>query len=507
MLSKAEFDILNYIRRSGSRTVTQHMIAEETDISVGKANALVREMEKAGLVSKGLSLTASGEEALKPYKVTNAIIMAAGMSSRFAPLSYEKPKALLNVKGEILIEREIRQLQEAGIRNITLVVGYMKEKMFYLAEKYGVEIVVNEDYYRYNNTSTLMLVTEQLDNTYICSSDNYFTINPFEPYVYRSYYSAVYAVGNTEEYCLTVNKKDRITDVSIGGSAAWYMLGHVYWDREFSKKFVRILKDEYENPLTKQQLWENLYMRYIDELDLYIQRYDESVIKEFYSLDELRAFDQDYLKHSNSQIFNNICEKLCCKEQEIMDIHPIKTGLTNLSFLFCCKGEKYVYRHPGVGTEEYINRISEAESMKIAKELGLDDTFIYIDAAKGWKISHYIENAEQLNYRNAGQVRLALEMLKKLHSSGTETSQKFDIYEEIQKFMRILDQSQKSSFEGMAEMRENIEKLHDLVEKDGIASCLCHCDSYNPNFLIDKNGKMGKDRGRFSVLTSAVLMI
>ena len=51
-------------------------------------------------------------DALKPYKVNNAIIMAAGMSSRFAPLSYERPKGLLNVKGEILIEREIRQLQE-----------------------------------------------------------------------------------------------------------------------------------------------------------------------------------------------------------------------------------------------------------------------------------------------------------------------------------------------------------------------------------------------------------
>jgi len=28
------------------------------------------------------------------YKVKNAVIMAAGLSSRFAPLSYEKPKAL-----------------------------------------------------------------------------------------------------------------------------------------------------------------------------------------------------------------------------------------------------------------------------------------------------------------------------------------------------------------------------------------------------------------------------
>ena len=47
------------------------------------------------------------------YHVDNAVIMAAGTSSRFAPLSYEKPKALIEVKGEILIERQLRQLQES----------------------------------------------------------------------------------------------------------------------------------------------------------------------------------------------------------------------------------------------------------------------------------------------------------------------------------------------------------------------------------------------------------
>ena len=45
------------------------------------------------------------------YRVENAVIMAAGLSSRFAPISYEKPKALICVRGEILIERQIRQLQ------------------------------------------------------------------------------------------------------------------------------------------------------------------------------------------------------------------------------------------------------------------------------------------------------------------------------------------------------------------------------------------------------------
>lgn len=57
----------------------------------------------------------------------NAIILAAGKSERFAPFTYERPKGLFCVKGEILIERQIRQLNEAGVYNIYVVVGYMKE--------------------------------------------------------------------------------------------------------------------------------------------------------------------------------------------------------------------------------------------------------------------------------------------------------------------------------------------------------------------------------------------
>lgn len=40
--------------------------------------------------------------------------MAAGTSSRFAPLSYETHKSLLTVRGEVLIERQIRQIKDAA---------------------------------------------------------------------------------------------------------------------------------------------------------------------------------------------------------------------------------------------------------------------------------------------------------------------------------------------------------------------------------------------------------
>ena len=92
--------------------------------------------------------------------------MAAGMSSRFAPLSYEIPKGLLQVKGERLIERQIRQLQEAGIEDITVTVATNKKKCSILQRSW-YKNCSNNDYYKYNNCSSLMLVKNQLSNTYI----------------------------------------------------------------------------------------------------------------------------------------------------------------------------------------------------------------------------------------------------------------------------------------------------------------------------------------------------
>lgn len=189
------------------------------------------------------------------YQADNAIIMAAGMSSRFAPLSYEKPKGLMNVKGEVLIERQIRQLREAGIDEIVIVVGYKKECFHYLKEKFGVILIDNDDYLTRNNNGSLYVARDYLKNSYICSSDNYFIVNPFEKEVDECYYASVYVHGDTEEWCMDTDGKGRITDVSIGGKDAWIMLGHTFWSKEFSKKFTEILLNEYDRPETKGKLW------------------------------------------------------------------------------------------------------------------------------------------------------------------------------------------------------------------------------------------------------------
>lgn len=257
-------------------------------------------------------------------QVDNAVIMAAGTASRFAPLSYERPKALIEVRGEVLIERQIRQLKEAGIDDIYIVTGYKADSFAYLGKKFGVKFRHNPTFATRNNNASIRAVEDVLNNSYVCSADNYFTENPFESAVEDAYYAAVYSDGPTAEWCMQTDDKGWIRQVAIGGSNSWYMLGHTFWDSRFSRTFTRILDDIYDAPETANKLWENIYIEHIDALHMKMRKYPEGVIYEFDTLDELRQFDPSYVENTRSAILKQITAKLQVREADLHDIRTIK---------------------------------------------------------------------------------------------------------------------------------------------------------------------------------------
>ena len=125
-LSKEQFYVLNNIYN-----ISKGRTPVFSDLYLNKI--LEDSSVVSDLVSKGYiedrydMITPKGIEALEPYKVSGAVIMAAGPSTRCIPISLEKPKGLFEIKGEKLIERKIEQLQEAGIKDITIVLGYKKK--------------------------------------------------------------------------------------------------------------------------------------------------------------------------------------------------------------------------------------------------------------------------------------------------------------------------------------------------------------------------------------------
>lgn len=280
--------------------------------------------------------------------------MAAGTSSRFIPLSSETPKGLLEVKGEVLIERQIRQLHEAGIEEIAVVVGYMAEKFAYLKDRFGVDIVHNEDFHIYNNTSSLIRVLDRLSDTYICSSDNYFPGNVFVGNPAQSYYSALYADGENGEYCIDADSEGIIRNVTVGGRDAWYMVGHVYFSNEFSKAFRNLLADEYKKEEVRHGYWEDVYISHIKELPpMAVRKYRPHEIEEFDSLDELRAFDESYISDTRSSVIKNIACKLECGEEVLSGFRKLSRPGDNLCFTFLKDGIPYRFN----GADNSLTRL------------------------------------------------------------------------------------------------------------------------------------------------------
>lgn len=454
----------------------------------GLHSKVERQLANAGLIDEN-GITEAGLEALKPYKVDNAIIMAAGLSTRFVPISLEMPKGLLEVKGEILIERQIRQLQEAGIKNIVLVLGYKKEAFFYLEKKFGVKIIINPDFHLKNNTYTLWLARKYLGNSYICSSDDYFSENVFEEYVYGAYYASVHVNEKMNEWYMEKDSNGNIISVSKGGKGEGdIMIGHVYWNREFSRAMMGYLEDSQKTGEYDGDLWEQILIDHAKELPpMRVKTYPKGTIFEFDSLDELRTFDEEYVQHTHSRIISNIASIMGCDESDITGFKPIKKGMTNTSFIFEAKGKKYVYRHPGEGTDKIISRKHERESVEIAKSLGIDPTYIYMDEDKGWKISHYALDARIPDCHDPKDNKRVIDTIHRLHAANIHVDWEFDIFKGILDIERQVLEKTDILDPNYQKLKGKIVQIYDNVKDDGMKKCFCHCDTSIGNWMFSSD--------------------
>ena len=254
----------------------------------------MNEKEFNALVHSGTELSVDARKALEPYKVDSAIIMAAGISSRCLPFSKIIPKGLFEIKGEVLLERQIKQLQSTGIGTIVLVAGYMKEKFYYLKDKFGIILLESDDFIDRNNNHSLFVAQKYLKNSYICCSDIYYPENVFSQYEYDSYFACKYSEKFVDEYCITGTKNDYITKIDHGGKGCWYTMGHVYFNRTVSEKFIELLNIEHDYPDVKKMIFDDFHIKHINKLPARIKEYKDEEILEFDTLQEAVDFDGDF---------------------------------------------------------------------------------------------------------------------------------------------------------------------------------------------------------------------
>lgn len=299
-MNRIEIDVLSAISTYGLKKIDKSYNIRNYDRQ--QVEETIKSLQEKEYI-EGEFVSEKGYDQIKDYKVDNAVILAAGLSTRCLPLSSIVPKGLYRIKGEVLIEREICQLHEVGITDITIVVGYKKEQFDYLVDKYGVKLIDNPDYNRYNNIVSVYLARQEMKNTYMLCSDNYYVENIFQRYEYDSYYACEYTDEYADEYCVTERDGDYIKQIKRGGEQSWYTIGAFYFAKHSSEIFVRHMEEDINKDETKVMLMDDFHIKYIDELPILMKRYN-NIVYEFDTLNEIEAFDPSFASYVLEKCFN-----------------------------------------------------------------------------------------------------------------------------------------------------------------------------------------------------------
>ena len=473
-MNKQQQDVLKLLY---DKLYTQRELAQITGYSLSSINNAIKVLINEKYVSKDYKVTELGKKVIDENSPKSAIILAAGYGIRMVPINLEKPKGLIEVYGEPLIERIICQLKEIGLNNIYIVVGFMKECYEYLIDKYNVQLIVNNEYDVKNNLHSLKYAVNELENTYIVPCDIWCRENPFSKNELYSWYLVRDDIDNNS--IVKVNRNGEL--VLSNENNCNKMIGITYLNKQTSKIVKKNVLEMCNNKKYDKEFWESALFNKNKMLAFAKVKNNQDVV-EINKYEELREIDSNS-KNLNNEAISIISNVLKVKNDEIINITVLKKGMTNRSFLFTCRDKRYIMRIPGEGTDKLISRYEEAEVYKKIKEKGIADNIIYINPNNGYKITEFIDNAKVCNPQNESDVRKCMMLLKKFHSMKLSVNHKFDIFEKID-FYESLWNGIPSIYKDYNKTKENIFELKSFIEKQNIKNVLTHIDAVPDNFLF-----------------------
>lgn len=479
-MNKQDMDVLNALVKGNY--VNQRKLAADCGHSLGVVNRSLRELNEQDYVDSDIKLTDKAKKAFENGRPKNAVILAAGFGMRMVPINMEVPKGLLEVNGEPLIERTIKQLNSVGIKEIYIVVGFMKEYYEYLIDEYGVELVVNNEYASKNNLHSLKQVSDKLSNTYIIPCDIWCDINPYSENELYSWYMVSDMVD--DESNVRVNRKMELVSApnGTGGNA---MLGISYLikdDADTVKKRMEVLCSDRHND---GMFWEETLYQHRG-MFVKARVVHAADVVEINTYEQLRELDEHSGQLENDAI-ETICRALNVKADEIVDITVLKKGMTNRSFLFSTGKKKYIMRIPGEGTDRLIDRKHEAQVYGEISGKGICDDIAYINPDNGYKITEFIDGARVCDPKDKNDLIRCMKKLREFHELKLKVDHEFDIFGQIE-FYESLWNGEKSVFRDYEKTKEKVFSLRDIIAGNTVEKVLTHIDAVPDNFLFSGDG-------------------
>lgn len=466
--------VLKKIKQYGK--ISQRQLSEVCGFSLGKVNQSIQFLQKEEYMDEEWNLTEKSTKLIDLYKPKKAIILAAGLGMRMVPINTEVPKALLTVKGETLIERLIHQLHEVNVYDITVVVGFMKEEFEFLIDEYNVKLVCNMDYAKKNNLHSLAKVGSDLINTYIIPCDIWCETNPFNACELYSWYMV--KNQETDNTSVRLNKKYELVKTKLNEMGDT-MIGISYIsldDAGFVAKRIYSMSSQREY---EHCFWEDVL--YVKD-KMIVSPYVFNDAYEINTYEQLRDLDEDN-EILNSDLMNIIKDTIGCEISKIVNIQPLKKGMTNRSFSFEVNSKRYIMRVPGEGTEKLINRKHEYDVYQAIKDENICDPVIYMNPENGYKITEYIHDAHACDSTDFSDVSKCMNKLRSFHNKKLFVNHTFEVFEELEKYESYW-QGTPSIYRDYKTTKVHIYELKEFVDAQPKEWGLSHIDSVPDNFLF-----------------------
>ena len=471
-----EIEVLKKIK-SG---VSQRELAEQLSVSLGKVNQIISKLKQEKFIDENNNITLKTRNYFKKHHPQNAVILAAGYGMRMVPINTEEPKGLLEVKGETLIERLIKQLHEVGVQDIKVVVGFMKEHYEFLIDKYNVKLVVNSHYKDWNNIYSLFLVKDDISDTYILPCDVWFEKNPFSTIEDESWYLFGEEQVPGSNWQVKNNEK-----VRFNSSKGNKMIGLAYLNEMQGKNISKLLEKSIEE---KQyaSFWEDV----LEDKKTFLLKgklVSDNNHAEINSYEQLLDLDSGstHLKNDAIEIIEDI---LKVNKKDIHNIHTLKKGMTNRSFIFTVNNKRYIMRIPGEGTDKLIDRKEEYNVYQRVKKEPYTETILYLNPDSGYKISEFLENTRNSDANNIQDVKKSMSVLRKFHNQNYQVDHTFDLWKQIDFYESLRKTA--SAYRDYEEIKDWVLKLKPFIEDNVTKWSLCHIDANYDNFLIDQNNNV-----------------
>lgn len=494
--------------------LTQRELSKGTGFSLGNVNSTLKELIEEGaliytkeenkiiniLTEKGINLIDEYLKIVKTKKINlhiekkqikQAVILAAGRASDF-----NKPIALLEIEDITLIERTIELLFVQNIEKIIIVTGYESEYFESLTKDNRIHLVKNDKYKWTGTMHSLSLASNLIDDDFILIEGDLI----FEERTLK------YLVHNESRDCMVITNESGSGDeafVEIRDGHIYKMSKDIHQLNKIDGEMIGISKISFEvfnmmmedfkknrNPYLNYEylvmdIGRDYNIGYVKIDDLVWAEIDnlkqyESVVKHIYP--KMKRKETSIHFEEIKKIVSNVLDVELSK---IEDIHPIG-GMTNKNYKIIVAAEEFVLRIPGCGTSEMIIRGNEKLNSKLAYDNDLDTEIIYFDAESGIKVSRFIENNETLNSSTAKReenMGMVTDILKKLHSSNIKFNNRFDIFNLILVYEKLLKKYNGKNFEDYDAVREKVMFLKNAIENLDVVEVPCHNDAVPENFV------------------------